>query len=142
MVHDLRDNFTSSSLSTKMAVRSECFGLLRQLIRVLSQSHDSHETEFVCLRRKCEEKVFEEKSNVNSPSSNEELSVCVCEFSNIQISKSQKLHSAQRCPVRYVLKRYAYIKIYISNTFYVDVNNVHKWHTIRMKIAFYNAVIK
>ena len=137
MVHDLRANFTSSSLSTKMAVRSECFGVLRQLIRVLSQSDDSHETEFVCFRRKCEEKVFEEKINVKTPSSNEELSVCVCEFSKMQISKSQKLHSAQRCPVRYVLKRYAYINIYISNTFYVNVNNVHKWQTIRMKISLY-----
>ena len=137
MVHDLRANFTSSSLSTKMAVRSECFSVLRQLIRLLGQSDDSHEKEFVCLRRKCEEKVFEEKINVKTPSSNEELSVCVCEFSNMQISKSQKLRSAQRCPVRYVLKHYAYINIYISNTHYVNVNNVHKWHTIRMKISLY-----
>ena len=124
-----------------MAARSECFGVLRQLVRLLSQSDDSvdsYEMELVCLRKKCEEKVFEEKIQVKTPSSNEELSVCVCEFSNMQISKSQKLQSAQRCsPVRYVLKRYAYINIYISNTFYVNVNNVHKWHTIRMKIALY-----
>ena len=129
-----------------MAARSECFGVLRQLVRLLSQSDDSvdsYEMELVCLRKKCEEKVFEEKIQVKTPSSNEELSVCVCEFSNMQISKSQKLQSAQRCsPVRYVLKRYAYINIYISNTFYVNVNNVHKWHTIRMKIALYNTAIK
>ena len=111
----LSANFTSSSLSTKMAARSECFGVLRQLVRLLSQSDNSCETELVCLRKKCEEKVFEEKIRVKTPSSNEELSVCVCEFSNMQISKSQKLRSAQRCPVRYVLKRYAYINIYISN---------------------------
>ena len=126
-----------------MAARSECFGVLRQLVRLLSQSDDSYETELVCSRKKCEEKVFEEKIKVKTSSSNEELSVCVCEFSNMQISKSQKLRSAQRwSPVRYVLKRYAYINIYISNTFYVNVNNVHKWHTIRMKIAIYNTAIK
>ena len=126
-----------------MAGRSECFGVLRQLVRLLSQSDDSYETELVCLRKKCEEKVFEEKIQVKTPSSNEELAVCVCEFSNMQISKSQMLRSAQRCsPVRCVLKRYAYINIYISNTFYVNVNNVHKWHTIRMKIALYNTAIK
>ena len=126
-----------------MAARSECFGVLGQLVRLLSQSDDSYEMELVCLRKKCEEKVFEEKIEVKTQSSNEELSVCVCEFSNMQISKSQKLRSAQHCsPVRYVLKRYAYINIYISNTFYVNVNNVHNWHTIRIKIALYNTAIK
>ena len=90
------------------------------LVRLLSQSDDSCETELVCLRKKGEE-VFEEQIRVKTSSSNEELSVCVCKLSNMQISKSQKLRSAQRCPVRYVLKCYAYISIYISNTFFVNV---------------------
>ena len=61
-----------------------------------SQSDDSCEMELFCLRKKCEEKVFEGKHRVKTPSSNEELSVCVFEFSNMQISKSQKLLSVQR----------------------------------------------
>ena len=110
-----------------MAARSECFGVLRQPVRLLSQSDDSvdsYETELVCLRKKCEEKVFEENIQVKTPSSNEELSVVYASSPNyMQISKSQKLQTAHRCsPVRYVLKRYAYINIYISNTFYVNVN--------------------
>ena len=64
--YDLSANFTSSSLSTKMAARSECFGALRQLVRLLSQSDDSYETELVCLRKKCEEKIFEEKIQVKT----------------------------------------------------------------------------
>ena len=88
-----------------MAARSECFGVLRQLVRLLSQSDDSYETELVCLRKKCEEKVFEEKIQVKTPSSNEELSVVYASSPNyMQISKSQKLRSAQRRPVRYVLR--------------------------------------
>ena len=69
-----------------MAARSECFGVLRQLVRLLSQSDDSvdsYEMELVCLRKKCEEKVFEEKIQVKTPSSNEELSVCVSASSPI-----------------------------------------------------------
>ena len=60
-----------------------------------SQSDDSCETELFCLRKKCEE-FFLGKNRVKTPSLNEELSVCVCEFSNMQISKSQKLLSAER----------------------------------------------
>ena len=117
-----------------MAARSECFGVLRQLVRLLSQSDDSYEMELVCLRKKCEENLFEEKIQVKTQSSNEELSV---------ISKRQKLRSARHCsPVRYVLKRNVYINIYISNTFYVNVDNVHKLYTIRMKITLYNTAIK
>ena len=73
--YDLSANFASSSLSTKMDTCSECFSVLRQLVRLLSQSDDSYETEFVCLRKKCEEKVFQEKFQVKTPSSNEKLSV-------------------------------------------------------------------
>ena len=41
--YDLSANLTSSSLSTKMAARSECCGVLRQLVRLLSQSDHSYE---------------------------------------------------------------------------------------------------
>ena len=85
-------------------------GVLRQLVRLLySQSDDSSE-----------EKVFEGKNQVKTRRSNEELFVCVCKFSNMQISKSQTLLSAQRPTLsskvlRYILlKRQAYINIYIS----------------------------
>ena len=66
-------------------------------------------------------KDFDGKKRVKTLNSNGCLSVCLCQSSNMQLSKSQKLRSAQRFPVRYVLKRYAYINIYISNTFYVNV---------------------
>ena len=95
-----------------MAGHSDCLGVLRQLVRMLSQSDDSCEKELVSLRKQCERKVFEEKNRVKR-----DLSVCLCEFSNMQMSKSQKLRSDQRCPVRYVLNKcHAYINIYISNS--------------------------
>ena len=83
-----------------MAARSECFGVLRQLVRLLSQSDDSYETELVCLRRKCEEKVVEGKIQVKTPSSNEELSVCVSASSPIckyPRSKSCGLQPSKVC---------------------------------------------
>ena len=64
---------------------------------------------------------FEGKNRVKTLSSNGDLSVCLCEFLNMQISTSQKLRSIQHCAVRYVLKHHPYINICISNTFYVNV---------------------
>ena len=64
---------------------------------------------------------FEGKNRVKTLSSNGDLSVCSCEFSNMQISTSQKLRSVEHCAVRYVLKHHPYIDICISNTFYVNV---------------------
>ena len=98
-----------------MECRSDCVGVLRQLVRLLYQSDDSVEAETV--RREC----FEGKNRVKTLSSNGDLSVCLCEFSNMQISTSQKLRSVQHCTVRYVLKHHLYINICISNTFYVNV---------------------
>ena len=99
-----------------MAGHSGCLGVLRQLVRImLSQSDDSCEKELVSWRNQCERKVLEEKNRVKR-----DLSVCFCEFSNMQMSKSQKFRSDQRCPVwpvRYVLNKFhAYNNIYISNS--------------------------
>ena len=84
-----------------MAGHSDCLGVLRQLVRMLSQSDDSCEKELVSLRKQCERKVLEGKNRVKR-----DLSVCLCKFSNMQMSKSrQKLRSDQGCPVRYVLNK-------------------------------------
>ena len=73
-----------------MAGHSDCLGVLRQLVRMLSQSDDLCENELVSLRKQCERKVFEGKNRVKR-----DLSVCLCEFPNMQMNKSQKLRSAQ-----------------------------------------------
>ena len=47
-----------------MAGHSDCLGVLRQLVRMLSQSDDSCEKELVSLRKQCERKVLEGKNRV------------------------------------------------------------------------------
>ena len=101
-----------------MSGRNDCVGVLRLLVRLLIQCDDSCETELVCSGKQCEEKVFEGKNRRKTLSSNVDLSICLWEFSNMQIynmqiSKRQKLWSAQRCPVRCALKHRAYINIHI-----------------------------
>ena len=62
-----------------MAARSDCLGVLRQVVQLLIQSDGSCEKDSVCLRKKCEAKVFEETICLKTPRSNEELSVCLCQ---------------------------------------------------------------
>ena len=67
-----------------MVGHSDCLGVLRQLVRMLSQRDDSCEKESVSLRKQCERKVFEGKNRVKR-----DLSVCLCEFPNMQMSRAR-----------------------------------------------------
>ena len=78
-----------------MAARSEFFGILRQLARLLSQSDDSCETKLVCLRKQCEEKVFEWKISSKDTEFERRINYLLLYVSLCyQISKRLKLRSA------------------------------------------------
>ena len=79
-----------------MAGHSDCLGVLRQLVRILSQSDDSCEKELVSLRKQCERKVFEGKNRVKRDLSVVYASsrICKCQGPEVDV-----------CPVRYVLSK-------------------------------------